>query len=169
MRPAPLHDDAVRQRHRLDLIVGDEDHRGPEFGVQPGDLAAHLHPQGGIQIGKRLVKDEDFRFASNRASDGHPLPVSAGHRLRPARQHFGDLKQRCRIAHAPVDLGLRQVGVAQPAGHVVVNRHVGIKRAVLEHHRHAAFGGRAFGRILARDQNAAVIHILQPGDHGQQG
>ena len=41
-RPAFMHDDAVAQRHRLGLVVGDVDHGGAELAVQPRDLAPHL-------------------------------------------------------------------------------------------------------------------------------
>ena len=54
-------DDAVGQRHRFDLIVGDVDHRGVEFAMQPRQLDTHVYAQLGIEIGKRLVEQEDLR------------------------------------------------------------------------------------------------------------
>ena len=55
------HRDARRHRHRFDLVVRDVDHGGPEFGVQALDLDAHLGPQLGVEIGQRLVEQEDRR------------------------------------------------------------------------------------------------------------
>lgn len=42
--------DAVGQRHRLDLIVGDVDHRRRDFVVQALDLGPHLIAQLGVEV-----------------------------------------------------------------------------------------------------------------------
>ncbi len=44
------HDDAVGQRHRLDLVVGDVDHRGVERVVELRDLDPHLHAECCIEV-----------------------------------------------------------------------------------------------------------------------
>ncbi len=52
-------DDAVGERHRLGLVVGDIDHRRSEARVQARDLQPHLHAQRRVEIGERLVQQED--------------------------------------------------------------------------------------------------------------
>ena len=52
------HDNAVRHRHRLDLIVSDLDGRRLEALVQFLDFRAHLNAQLCIEIGERLVKEQ---------------------------------------------------------------------------------------------------------------
>jgi hypothetical protein len=47
----PQHHNAAGERHRLDLIVRDVDHRRFQFLVQPGDLEPHLYAQFGVEIG----------------------------------------------------------------------------------------------------------------------
>ena len=59
---ALVHDrDARRQRHRLDLVVGDIDDGGADPLVQLLDLHAHLDAQLGVEIGERLVEQEQQR------------------------------------------------------------------------------------------------------------
>jgi len=50
------HYDPVGQGHRLDLVMGDKDHLGLQFLMQPRDLATHLDPQRGVQIRQRTVE-----------------------------------------------------------------------------------------------------------------
>ena len=72
------HDDLVGQRHRLDLVVRHVDHGGAEALVQLGDLDAHLHAQLGIEIGERLVEQEDCGLAHDGAADSDALALAAG-------------------------------------------------------------------------------------------
>ena len=72
------HDDLVGHGHRLDLVVGDIDRRRLQPLVQFLDLGAHLHAQLGVEIGERLVEQEDladrarWRGPSRRAGAGRP-------------------------------------------------------------------------------------------------
>ena len=55
--PAAAHDrDAVGQRDRLDLVVGDVDGRDLEAVQQPLDLDARALAQLGVQVRERLVE-----------------------------------------------------------------------------------------------------------------
>ncbi len=72
------HHDPVGKRHRLDLIVGHVDHRGVELVVELADLHAHVHPERRVEIGERLVEQEDRRIAHDGAADRHPLTLAAG-------------------------------------------------------------------------------------------
>ena len=50
------HHDPVGHRHGFRLVVGDVDHGRLKFGVEPPQFDPHLRPQGGIEVGKRLVE-----------------------------------------------------------------------------------------------------------------
>ena len=50
------HNDFVSHGHGFDLIVGHIDRCGAQTLVQLFDFAAHLHPQFGVEIRKRLVE-----------------------------------------------------------------------------------------------------------------
>ena len=94
---AVAHDhDAIGHRHRLDLVVGDIDGRGPEPLVQGADLGPHRHPELGVEVRQRLVEQEHLGVAHDGPAHGDPLAL-------PARQLARQpLQKRCssRIAAA---------------------------------------------------------------------
>ena len=55
------HHDAIAERHRLFLIMGDVDHGRAEPSLQALNLAAHLNPQPGVEIAQRLVEPKAGR------------------------------------------------------------------------------------------------------------
>ena len=57
--------------------MGDVDDRVAERLVQLGDLDAGLDAQLGIEIGERLVEQEDVRIAHDGAADGDALALAA--------------------------------------------------------------------------------------------
>jgi hypothetical protein len=82
------HHDAVAQRHRLDLVVGDEHRGGRHLGMQALDLDAHLRAQLGVEVGERLVEQEDQRVAHQAAAERHALLLAARELARPALQQL---------------------------------------------------------------------------------
>ena len=162
-------DEPVGHRHRLRLIVGDIDARGAEPALQALDLAAHLDPELGVEIGERLVEEEGRRLAHDGAAHGDPLALPARELPRLALEQACQLENAGRLAHPPVDLVLRDAPVAQPVGHVVVDAHVGIERVVLEHHGDVALGGLEPGHLARADVDLAGGRGLEAGDEPQQG
>ena len=77
-------DDAVGQCHRLDLVVGDIDDRGLHLPVQALDFRAHLGAQLGIEIGERLVEQEDIGMTNDGAAHSDPLTLASGELARLA-------------------------------------------------------------------------------------
>ena len=77
---AAHHRDAVGERQRLDLVVGDVDHRVLELLVQPLDLDAQLGAQLGVEVRQRLVEQEDVDVAHQRPADRDALALAAGER-----------------------------------------------------------------------------------------
>ena len=141
MRPAPHHD-AVGERHRLDRVVGDVDHRGCEAGVQGGDPRA-LRPGGaqlGVEVRERLVEQEGDRPAQDGAA-GDTLALAAGELAGAPLQQLFDLEHSRLICDARGDLRLWQPSVLQPEGKVLAQAHVRVERVGLEHHGQAAVGG----------------------------
>ena len=97
------HGDACCQRHRLDLVVRDVHDRGAQPLMQPLDLHAHLDAQLRIQIGQRLVEQEQQRITHQGAAHRHALTLPAGKLRRLAVEQRLDLQQP---RHARQDLGL---------------------------------------------------------------
>ena len=76
------HDDAIRQRQRLRLVVRHVDERDPGTPLQRLDLRAHALAQLGVEIGQRLIEQQDRRLDHERAGERHALQL-------PARQLSG--------------------------------------------------------------------------------
>ena len=74
-----MHDgDARGERHRLDLVVGDVDRRLAEALVELLDLGPHVDAQLGVEIGERLVEQEQLRIAHQRPAHRDALALAAG-------------------------------------------------------------------------------------------
>ena len=54
--------DVVGHGQRLFLVAGHVDHRNPRVVKDAPDLVPHLQPQSRVEIGERLVKQNDIRF-----------------------------------------------------------------------------------------------------------
>jgi hypothetical protein len=92
-------DDAVAHGHGLDLVVGDVDHGGLEALVELDDLGAHLDAHLGVEVGERLVEEEDLGLADDGAADGDALALAAGEGLGLAVE----VGARCRGWRRPRD------------------------------------------------------------------
>ena len=99
------HDDLVGHRHGLDLVVRDVDRGGAEPLVQRLDLAAHLDAQLGIEIGQRLVEQEDLRVAHDGAAHGDALALAAGELARVAVKQLVQAKDAGGTADAAGGIG----------------------------------------------------------------
>ena len=97
-------DDAVAERHGLDLVVGDVDKGGVDLLAQLDDLRAHLVAQLRVKVRQRLVHQEHLRVADDGAADGDTLPLAAGQRLGLAVEVLGDVQNLRGLAHLAVDL-----------------------------------------------------------------
>ena len=160
--------DAIAQRHGLDLVMGHVDHGRAQLAMQARQLQAHLHAQGRIEVGQRLVEQEDRGPAHDGAADGHALALAAGELARPALQQRTDLQDLRDLADALAHLGAGQPGHLQREAHVLLDGHVRVQRIALEHHRHAALRRIERGHAAPADADIAVVDVLEPRDHAQQ-
>ncbi len=166
--PLAQHHDAVGERHRLGLVVGDVDHRGAEPGVQRGKFGTHRYAQFRIEIGERLVEQEGGRIAHDGAPDRHALALAAGKLAGAAAEIISDFEHPRRVGDARVNLGARHPGVFETECEVLANAHVRVERIGLEHHRNAAVGGR--NRVDQRpvDADLAAGRRVEARDLAQQ-
>jgi hypothetical protein len=118
MTPLFMIGDTVCQRQRLDLVVGDVDHRVLQRLMQPLDFDAQLRTQLGVEVGQRFVEQEHVDIAHQARPIATrwrwPPESSAGLRFRQRLdlQDFGGAR------HALVDLRLRHLGNLQAEGQV---------------------------------------------------
>ncbi|CEI76402.1 Phenol hydroxylase [Pseudomonas aeruginosa] len=167
--PAVEHHDLVRQGHRLDLVVGHVDHGRRQFLVQPRQFQAHLHAQGGVEVGQRFVEEEYLRVAHDRPADRHPLPLAAGELARLALQQRLQFEDACGGVDLGGDLALVDAGQVEGEGEVPAHRHVRVQRVGLEDHRQVAFRRRGVGDVRAVEGDAAAAGLFEAGDQAQQG
>ena len=170
LQHAEAHDRyAMAERHRLDLVVGDVEHRHRQGALQAGDLGAHLHAQLGVQVRERLVHEKDLGLAHDGAAHRHPLALAAGELLGLALEQLLELQHAGRFAHAPLDLVFGLVVQAQPEGHVLVDAQVRVEGVVLKDHGDVAIARLEVVDDLAVDHDVARIELLKAGQHAQGG
>jgi hypothetical protein len=149
--------------------VGDVDAGDLQIFVQLADLQPHLHPQLGVQVGQRLIEQEDLGLAHDAAPHGHALALAAGKLAGLAVEQVAQLENLGGVANAAVDFVHVHAAHLEAVGHVLVDRHVGIKRVILEDHGDIAVGGLEPVDHPAFDGDLAAADLLQPGDETQQG
>ena len=162
------HGDARRHRHRLDLVVGDIDDGGADALVQPLDLHPHLDAQFGIEIGERLVEQEQQGIAHQGAAHRHALALTAGQLRRFAVEQRLDLQQAGDVCQRLLLLGARDMTAFHAEGDVLAHRHRGIERVGLEHHRDVAILWRDVVDIAPADLDGAGTLALEAGDDVEQ-
>ena len=161
-------DDAVAERHGLDLVVRDVDERGVDLLAQLDDLGAHLVAELGVEVGQRLVHQEDLRAADDGAADGDTLPLAAGQGLGLTVEVLRDVEDLGGLFDLAVDLRLGDLLQLEGEGHVIIDGHVGIERVVLEDHGDVAVLRGHVVHELAVDVQLALGDLLQTGDHAER-
>ncbi|SUB69170.1 Uncharacterised protein [Pluralibacter gergoviae] len=136
--------------------------------MQARDLNAHLHPQRGVEVGERLIEQEDARLGHQRAADSDALALTAGERFRLAVQQVRQLQHFRHLIHPLLDKIFFRPGQLEAKRHIFRHRQVRIEGVGLKHHADAALGGRRVVHPLTAYQQLAAGYRLQPGDHPQQ-
>ena len=168
LHPALVEDgDAVTERHRLDLVVGDVDHRRAELGLQVLDLGTHVRPQLRVQVGERLVHEEGPRPPDQRAGQRDALLLPTGQPLRPPVQQRVEPHHPGRLGDPLAHLRLGQALGPQREGEVVAGLQVRVEGVELEHHGDVALGRRQVVDQRAADADVARRLPLESG-HGPQ-
>ncbi len=161
---------AVGDREGFLLVMGDHD-GGDAGGLEhAAQLYAHLGAQLGVEVGQRLVEQQQLRLGGQRAGNRDALLLAAGELVRVALRVAAQVDQRQHLGHA------RGAALARPAlqaeGHVLRDAHVRKQRIVLEHHADAALLGAdpaTAGDDLAGDLDLALVGAVEPGDQAQRG
>ncbi len=107
------HGDHVGHRHRLDLVVGDEDRGRADAVVQLAQLLAHQLAEVRVQRAQRLVHQERLGLADDGAAQRHALPVAAGEPADAPVEQVVDAQEPRRLLDPAPDLGARHAFVAQ--------------------------------------------------------
>src|SRR5438309_479888 len=161
------HRDAVGERARQRQIVRDDDLRRAAIGADAADEFADLLRQDRVEVGGRLVVEDQLGVDRQRPGDRHALAHPARElarqlRLRALELHVGEDAVNDRLdlvrAVAPV--------LPQPQAHVLGDGERGEQGRVLEDH------GDAERLLLGRDRVVAVAipsvppRVRSPNVHG---
>ena len=168
------HRDLVRKRKRLGLVVRDVDGREIEVALQPLELGAHAVAQLGVEVGERLVEQQELRLHHQGAREREPLLLAAGELGGVA---IDQLLERDRVQHAHdlvADVLLGEPAHLQRKRHVLEDVHVRPDGVGLEHHAEIALVRRDENALVRRidepagDLDLARNRLLQPGDRAQR-
>ena len=104
---APVHEDrdAVGERHRLFLVVGDVDRGRAERALQLVQAEPRLEAQLRIEVGQRLVEQEQLRLADDRARQRDALLLAARKLAGRALQQVADVDLGGGVGDRALDLG----------------------------------------------------------------
>ena len=162
------HHHPIGKCHGLDLIVGDIDRGSADFLMHPLDFDAHLHPQLGIEVGKRFIEQKHFGIAHDGAAHRHALALSAGELLWLAFEKRADVEDPGGVLDPDPDLVFRDLFEAQAERHVLEHRHVRVQGVILKHHGDVAILRRHVIHYGAAHQDFAGADVLQACDHAQR-
>ena len=169
LEPAGIHHaDPARHRHRLFLVVGDDDEGHAEAALQLHQFELRAFAQLLVERGQRLVEQQHLRPPRQRARQRHALPLAAGQLIGLALLQPVELDQRHHLGDAGVDLRARHAGALQAERDVVAHGEMRKQRVVLEHHVDRPLVRRHLRDVLAVEQDAALIRRLEAGQHAQQ-
>src|SRR6185437_442605 len=73
----PHDGNAIRERHRLHLVMSDVRGRRSKLPVKIRKFKAHAVAESGVQVRKRFVEQEKTWLANNGPTDRHPLTLAA--------------------------------------------------------------------------------------------
>jgi len=87
------HSDAVRNRERLLLVVGDRDSGDARLLEDTPDLLAHLDTESHVEVRERFVEQEDVGFGREAPGERHTLLLPAGELVGRAFAHSGHVDE----------------------------------------------------------------------------
>ncbi len=100
------HRDAGGHGHGFRLVVGHVDEGGLQLLVQLADVGAGFHAQLGIQVGERLIEEENFWLAHDGPTDSHTLALATGELAGLAVEQVFDAQDLSRILNPLLDFCL---------------------------------------------------------------
>ena len=128
------------------------------------DLAAHRQPERGVEVGERLVEQEQLRRLDQRPGQRHALLLAArelvGHRSSSPRPGPGP-----RPRPAPGPLLARRLLEAEREEDVLAHRHVRVERIGLEDDADVAVLGLDLVDEGAVEADLAAARLIDAGEH----
>ena len=168
-----IHDtDAIGERHRFSLIVGDVDHRGAGALVKADEFIFHRSAQMHVEIRERLVEQHQPRLGDKAARQCDALALSAGQHRGSALPEAVEIDQaQCRV-DATRSLWLLHPRDGQTVRDVFGDAHVRPERVGLKHYADAASLRRHVRRgarhDAVADEDTSGLRLVEARDLPQQ-
>ena len=130
------------------------DQDGAGLGEYARQFLAQFLAQLIVEIGQRLVEQNQFGALDEGASDGGALLLAAGELRRQALQKVFEPQQARRFVHARVNFGAADASYAKRRGDVLVDRERGIVDELLIDHRDGTAANRNVRDVRRRLRSA---------------
>src|SRR3989454_3644227 len=165
-----FHDrDPVAHGHRFDLVVGDIYKGRAQPLVHLLELDPGLDTKHRVQVGQRLVEQEDPRLTDDGAAERDALPLAAGELARLAPEQGVQPEDAAGLLDPRYDPGPGAAARLEAEGHVVEHAHVRVERVGLEDHGHVSVAGRHLVDDLVVDLDLTGGDVLEASQHAQGG
>ena len=169
-RPSRMHRDAVGERQRLLLVVGHVDRRDAELALQLADLRAHLHAELGVEVGQRLVEQQDVGVRARARAPARPAAAGRRRAGPEAALEPGEVRPCAarRSSRARRSRPRRAGAACSPKATFCAHGHVRPERVVLEHHADVALVRRQRVDAAVAEADLARVRRVEAGDQPQQ-
>ena len=160
--------DAVGDGHGLLLIVGDVDGRDADLLLDLLDDGAHLHAELRVQIGQRLVHQQDVRLDDQRTRQRDALLLAAGEAIRHTVGIFIHMDKLQEFIRCSLHLFLGHLLILQAELDIFPDGHIRENRVILKNHTDPALAGIHVVDALIVEIEVAALDRVKASDHSQQ-
>ena len=158
---------AVTHGQSFGLVVGHVHGGDAQLTLQRSNLGTGLDTQLGVQVGQRLIHEEDLRLTDNCTAHCHTLTLTTGKCLRLTIQVGLQVEDACCFLNALSNLSLGGACDLQCEAHVLANGHVRVQSVVLEDHCDVAVLRLYVGDVLIANEDTAGVHVFKTCEHSQ--
>jgi hypothetical protein len=164
----PHHGDAIPQRERLRLIVGDVDGRLGELVEEIAEILEEAVAQPAVERAEGLVEKQRAGLRRESTREGDALALAAGQRPDGAVLEAIEADESEQVAHSSCDSLGWVPAHAQPERDVPEDVTVWKERVILEDEADPASVRRHRSEVDAVQQDPAGVRPLQARDHSQE-
>ncbi len=162
------HHDSVCHRHCLFEIMSCIHHRLIDLFLESFQFPGHLLTDLGIQVGQRLVEQQNPGATDQGPPNGHSSQFSAAESLRQAIEDMSDPQVLRDLPDLAIDLLRWDPSQSKRIGKILVGGQMRVKGHILKDHRYIAFPRRDFIDAFLTEVDIALIRSLQTGNQTEQ-
>src|SRR5437870_2051614 len=150
------------------LVVRDVDRGDAELLLELADLRPHLDADLRVEVGQRLVEEQDVRVEHERACERDPLLLAAGELARIAVLEPGEIHLPESLGEPPSDRGAVELPEPEAVSDVGARGHVGPERVVLEDHADVTLVGSQLVHAALAEPDLAGVGCPKARDEAEQ-